>query len=76
MKDYILKILVPHITEKRKQLKQCSDHRALVIYDMFKGHCTPAIIDLLQQNNVDIVFVQANCTDQLQPLYVSVTKQP
>ena len=74
MKDYVLKILVPHITEKRKQLKLCSDHHALVIYDMFKGQCTPAIIDLLKQNNVDIVFVPANCTDRLQPLDVSVNK--
>ena len=41
---------------------------------MLKGQCTPAIIDLLQQNNVDIVFVPANCTDRLQPLDVSVNK--
>ena len=34
----------------------------------------PAIIDLLQQNNVDIVFVPANCTDLLQPLKVCVNK--
>ena len=76
MKDYVLRILVPHITEKRKQLKLFSDHHALVIYDMFKGQCMPAIIDLLQQNNVDIVFVPANCTDLLQPLKVCVKKQP
>ena len=41
---------------------------------MFKGQCTPAIINHLQQNNVDIVFVPANCTDPLQPLDVSVNK--
>ena len=65
MKDYTVKILVPYITKKREELKLPCDHRALVIYDKFKGQCTPAILELLKQNNTDIVFVPANCTNQL-----------
>ena len=58
MKDYITKILVP---EKRKQLGLSVRHRALVI----RAQCTPAILALLEENDIDIVTVPANCTDRL-----------
>ena len=74
MKDYIVQLLVPYITKKREELKLPCDYRALVIYDKFKGQCTPVILELLEQNNIDIVFVAANCTSWLQPLDVSVNK--
>ena len=74
MKDYIVKILVPYIAKKRKELKLPSVHRALVIYDKFKGQCTPAVLELLEENNIDIVLVPANCIDRLQPLDISVNK--
>ena len=74
MKDYIVKILKPYISNKREQLKLPGDHHALVIYDVFKGQCTPAIFKLLEENNIDIVLVPANCTDRLQPLDISVNK--
>lgn len=63
MEDYILKILVPYIINKRKELKLREDQRALVIFDQFKGQITDKILSLLAQNNLDIVIVPANCTD-------------
>ena len=45
MKEYIVKIQLPYITKQREVLKLSSDRRALVIYDKFKGQCTPAICD-------------------------------
>ena len=69
-----MKILIPYINKKRDELKLSSDHYALVIYDKFKGQCTPAILELLEENSIDIVFVPANCTDRLQPLDISVNK--
>ena len=74
MKDYIVNIVVPYVTKKREDLRLPCDHHALVIYDKFKGQCTPAILQLLEENNIDVVFVPANCTDRLQPLDVSVNK--
>lgn len=75
MKDYIVKLLVPYITRKRNELKVSSDHRVLVIlYDKFKGQCTSAVLELLEKNNIDIVFLPANCSDRSQPLDISVNK--
>uniref|UniRef100_A0A1X7V4F1 DDE-1 domain-containing protein n=1 Tax=Amphimedon queenslandica TaxID=400682 RepID=A0A1X7V4F1_AMPQE len=64
VKYYIEKILVPYITRKREELKLNADHRALVIYDVFRGQWTQAILKLLHTNNFDVVFVPPNCTDR------------
>ena len=45
-----------------------------MIYDRFKGQCTPGVLELLEKNDIDLVLVPANCTDQLQPLDISVNK--
>lgn len=74
MQDYINKVLLPYIKRKRIELKLSSDQRALVIFDQFKGQCTSSILELLEENNISIVTVPANCTDRLQPLDVSVNK--
>ena len=47
---------------------------ALVIYDTFKGHKGEDMDLVLLQNNIISVIVQANCTDLLQPLDLSVNK--
>ena len=46
----------------------------MVIYDTFKGQYTLAILELLEESNIDFVLIPANCTDRLQPLDVSVNK--
>jgi hypothetical protein len=74
MQSFIGKILIPYIKKMREELNLAIDHRALVIYDTFRGQCTPAILQLLEENHVDIVFVPPYCTDRLQPLDVSVNK--
>lgn len=38
MKAYIEKILLPYVSEKRKELKLAGDYPALVIFDHFTGH--------------------------------------
>ena len=42
--DYIRLILLPYVTQTRKDLSLPEDHPALVIFDRFKGQCTPGIL--------------------------------
>ena len=71
MKDYIKKILLPYIKEKRKELKLSADYPALVLYDNFTGQGIQELFDILQST---VVIIPANCIDRLQPLDVSVNK--
>ena len=50
------------------------DQRALCIFDNFKAQLTSDVLQLLKDSFIDTVFVPANCTDQLQPLDLSVNK--
>ena len=42
--------------------------------DVFKAHRCEEVLQKLEECNVAVVFVPANCTDQLQPLDLSVNK--
>ena len=43
-------------------------------FDNFKAQRTDEILELLENNNIDCVFVPANYTGELQPLNLSVNK--
>ena len=55
-------------------LKLSHDHPALLIFDNFKAQTTSSFLELLGSYNLDIVLLQANCTDRLQPLDLSINK--
>ncbi len=74
MIDYITKIIVPYVTETRSKLNLASDHPALVLFDVFKGHLVDNVRRLLEENCILYVVIPANCTDRLQPLNLSVNK--
>ena len=74
MKEYIDNILLPYVKEKRRNLNLADDYPALVLFDNFKAQCTSNLLTLLDQNNINVVLIPANCTDRLQPLDVSVNK--
>ena len=42
--------------------------------DNFKGQITDQIVQLLSDNNVHVVLIPLNCTDQLLPMDLSVNK--
>ena len=48
--------------------------RALCIIDGFRTQCTSDVVKLLDHHGIDIVYVPANCTRELQPLDLSVNK--
>ena len=74
MLEYVNEILIPYVTDKRKELKLAMDYPALVLLDTFKGQCTNEVYDLLTRNNILYIIIPANCTDKLQPLDLSVNK--
>ena len=71
---YLEKILFPYFEAKRAELQLGTDFPCLVVYDRFRGQCTPRITSMLKKRHIYIVIVPANCTDRLQPLDVSVNK--
>ena len=60
--------------EKRKELKLSIDHPALVLFDNFKAQCTSDLLTVLDNNNINVILIPANCTDRSQPLYISINK--
>ena len=72
--DYLVKIVIPYVNERQKELKLSADHPALAIFDVFKGQCTERVFKMLEDNNILYVIVPSNCTDTLQPLDLSVNK--
>ena len=45
------KIVFPFVNKKRERLSLSKDANALLIFDVFKGQTTPAVNDLLKNNN-------------------------
>ena len=63
MIEYIETIILPYVEGKRKELKLSVDQQALAIFDVFKGQQTERILKMLEENNILVVSVPANCTD-------------
>ena len=74
MKDYINKIILPYVKQKREELMLAVDYPAVVIFDNFKAQCTSELLTILDDNNINVILIPANCTDRLQPLDISVNK--
>ena len=72
--DYLVKIVIPYVQERRRELKLSVDHPALTIFNVFKGQCTERVFKMLEDHNILCVIIPSNCTDILQPLYLSVNK--
>ena len=71
---YIDRIILPYIKRKRRECGLPNEQRALCIFDNFKAQLTDDVLKMLEDNNVDVVYVPANCTDCLQPVDLSVNK--
>ena len=74
MMEYIERIILPYVEGKRKELELSVDQPALAIFDVFKGQQTEGVLKILEENNIHVVSVPANCTDRLQPMDLSVNK--
>ena len=74
MISYLHNILFLYIDCTREELKVGPNFPAVVIFDNFKAQRTEKVLKLLEEHNVRVVMVLANCTDPLQPLDISVNK--
>lgn len=74
MKEYVDNILLPYIDEKRKAFKLAEDYPTSVLFGNFKAQCTPSILTILNQNNINVLLIPQNCMDHLQPLDITVNK--
>ena len=74
MHQYINKVILPYICNKRKDLKLPIDWPTVLIFDNFKKQCTSELLTLLDDNNINVILIPPNCTDRLQPLDLSVIK--
>ena len=68
MHHYVQNVIVPYVKDTRKKLHLGANQRALCIFDNFKAQRTDGILQSLEDNNIDCVFVPANCTGELQPM--------
>ena len=64
---------LPKVRKTREKMSLSPNHTCLVIFDKFKAQCTATELKALEENNILVVSVPANYTDQLQPLDIAVT---
>ena len=73
MKKHVFAIfkIFPYLNQVREAIDAPSQ-KALLIMDNFTGQTTGAVLELLEEKEIAVVMVPANCTDRFQPLDVSV----
>lgn len=47
----------------------------MLLWDVFRGHQDDEARAILKRNNIELVYISPNCTDQLQPLDQLVNKE-
>ena len=68
----IEEIIVPYLKEERKKLGLKISHKGLLIMDVFTGHMTTEVLDVITKNSIVVVNVPANMTKFNQPLNLTV----
>ena len=65
-------VIFPFITSKRAEHELTEDQRALLIFDVFKAHTTKKVLDLMEDNSCEVVFVPANMIHDFHPLDLTI----
>ena len=74
MNDYIDKVIIPYVNKVKDDCDLPLEHRALVIFDWFRGQITDEFTAKLSANQLIYITMPPNCTDLLQPMDLSVNK--
>lgn len=61
-------IIIPYVKSTRKRLGIKATSKALLLWDVFRGHQDDEARAILKRNNIELVYISPNCKDQLQPL--------
>ena len=67
--------MFPYVEKKKKELNLPLDQKAMLIFDVFKGHVTEKVTSIIEENNCVIIYAPSNLTDQFQPLDLNVNGQ-
>lgn len=66
------KVIKPFVGRKKERTEAATNQRALLIWDVFKGHTTARVLSKLACLNIVVVSVPANMTHFFQPLDLTV----
>lgn len=69
-------IIIPYVNGIRESLplSKCNQE-AVTIFDVYKAHQSPKLLELLKQNTIIPLFVPACSTDKFQPLDLAVNRE-
>ena len=65
-------VIFPFMPKQREELQLPVEQKAMLIFNVFKGQTTNAVLKLIEDNNCIGVFVPANLTHYFQPLDLTV----
>ena len=71
---YIQRVLVPYKTATIQRLGLPSNQVSLLKLDLHYSHKTVKVLELLEDNNIKVLFVPARCTDEFQECDTVINK--
>jgi hypothetical protein len=69
---YVNSVLDPYFNKQKKKLGLPASQKSLLLWDVYASHRTKAVLDLLIEKNIQVIFIPACCTGELQPLDLTV----
>ena len=65
-------VIFPFVAKQREELQLQLEAKVMLIFNVFKGQTTDAVLNCIEDNNFISVFVPANLTHHFQPLDLTV----
>ena len=72
--NFFKQVINPNVIDKRKELGLPADQKALLTWNVFRGHITDHVAQILGSLNIKVVKVPANMTHFSQPLDLTVNR--
>ena len=70
--ELLEEVIFPFIPSKGAEHELAADQRAFLIFNVFKAHTTEKVLDLMEENSCEVVFIPANMIHQFQPLDLTI----